>query len=132
MEVSFAQEHQVKDHVWFKSTIVRWNSTVESRARLENVTVLRDDVTIGDEVYINGRSILPYESIKQNVDGEYCILVPEAGDEDLLTRWWCSAGDCYVNAQILDRLRTDCFQNLPFVSGHLIWRSYVWQKQAML
>lgn len=32
--------------------------------------MLGDDVTIGDEVYVNGGSILPHKSIKQNVDSK--------------------------------------------------------------
>lgn len=60
---------KVKDHAWVKSTIVGWNSSVGKWARLENVTVLGDDVTIGDEVYVNGGSILPHKSIKQNIEG---------------------------------------------------------------
>ena len=60
---------KVKDHAWVKSTIVGWNSTIGKWARLENVSVLGDDVTIGDEIYVNGGSILPHKSIKQNVDG---------------------------------------------------------------
>jgi hypothetical protein len=61
---------KVKDHAWIKSTIVGWNSTIGRWARLENVSVLGDDVTIGDEIYVNGGSILPHKSIKVNVDGE--------------------------------------------------------------
>jgi mannose-1-phosphate guanylyltransferase len=64
------QNSKVKDHAWIKSTIVGWNSSVGKWARLENVTVLGDDVSIGDEVYVNGGSVLPHKSIKQNVDGE--------------------------------------------------------------
>lgn len=45
---------KVKDHAWVKSTIVGWNSSVGKWARLENVSVLGDDVTIGDEIYVNG------------------------------------------------------------------------------
>ena len=33
--------------------------------------MLGDDVTIGDEIYVNGGSILPHKSIKQNVDCLY-------------------------------------------------------------
>ncbi len=62
---------KIKDHAWVKSTIVGWNSTIGRWARLENVSVLGDDVTIGDEIYVNGGSILPHKSIKQNVDGMY-------------------------------------------------------------
>ena len=63
---------KIKDHAWVKSTIVGWNSTIGRWARLENVSVLGDDVTIGDEIYVNGGSILPHKSIKQNVDGVLC------------------------------------------------------------
>ena len=61
---------KVKDHAWVKSTIVGWNSSIGKWARLENVSVLGDDVTIGDEIYVNGGSVLPHKSIKQNVDGK--------------------------------------------------------------
>ena len=60
---------RVKDHAWVKSTIVGWNSSVGRWARLENVTVLGDDVSIADELYVNGGSILPHKSIKTNIDG---------------------------------------------------------------
>ena len=62
---------KVKDHAWIKSTIVGWNGTIGKWARLENVTVLGDDVTIGDEIYVNGGSVLPHKSIKQNVDSKF-------------------------------------------------------------
>ncbi|KAI0120541.1 mannose-1-phosphate guanylyltransferase [Hypoxylon sp. NC0597] len=65
---------KVKDHAWIKSTIVGWNSIVGKWARLENVTVLGDDVTIGDEIYVNGGSVLPHKSIKANVDVPAIIM----------------------------------------------------------
>ncbi|KAI0477707.1 nucleotide-diphospho-sugar transferase [Xylariaceae sp. FL0804] len=65
---------RVKDHAWIKSTIVGWNSSVGKWARLENVTVLGDDVTIGDEIYVNGGSVLPHKSIKANVDVPAIIM----------------------------------------------------------
>ncbi|PLB35009.1 mannose-1-phosphate guanyltransferase [Aspergillus candidus] len=68
------ENSKVKDHAWVKSTIIGWNSSVGKWARLENVTVLGDDVTIADEVYVNGGSILPHKSIKQNVDVPAIIM----------------------------------------------------------
>ncbi|KAK0672058.1 nucleotide-diphospho-sugar transferase [Cercophora samala] len=65
---------KVKDHAWVKSTIVGWNSVVGRWARLENVTVLGDDVTISDEVYVNGGSVLPHKTIKANVDVPAIIM----------------------------------------------------------
>jgi acyl-[acyl carrier protein]--UDP-N-acetylglucosamine O-acyltransferase len=61
---------KIKEHAWVKSTIVGWNSTVGRWARMENVSVLGDDVTIGDEIYCNGASVLPHKSIKANVDSK--------------------------------------------------------------
>lgn len=65
---------KVKDHAWIKSTIVGWNSVVGKWARLENVSVLGDDVSIADEIYVNGGSILPHKSIKANVDVPAIIM----------------------------------------------------------
>ncbi|QDS75000.1 mannose-1-phosphate guanyltransferase [Venturia effusa] len=65
---------KIKDHAWIKSAIVGWNSTVGRWARLENITVLGDDVTIGDEIYVNGGSVLPHKSIKANVDSPAIIM----------------------------------------------------------
>ncbi|KAF2720167.1 mannose-1-phosphate guanyltransferase [Polychaeton citri CBS 116435] len=64
----------VKEHAWVKSTIVGWNSTVGRWARLENVSVLGDDVQVGDEVYCNGASVLPHKSIKANVEVPAIIM----------------------------------------------------------
>jgi mannose-1-phosphate guanylyltransferase len=93
------ENSKVKDHAWVKSTIVGWNSTVGKWARLENVTVLGDDVTIGDEVYVNGGSILPHKSIKQNVDGESPTLIHEllVVNERPLTRTTNSSRYHHVN-----------------------------------
>ncbi|MCJ1314553.1 mannose-1-phosphate guanyltransferase [Agyrium rufum] len=65
---------KIKDHAWIKSSIVGWNSSVGKWARLENVTVLGDDVSIGDEIYVNGGSVLPHKSIKVNVDVPAIIM----------------------------------------------------------
>ncbi|KAK5441922.1 mannose-1-phosphate guanyltransferase [Exophiala xenobiotica] len=68
------EDSKVKDHAWIKSTIVGWRSTVGRWARLENVTVLGDDVSIGDEIYVNGGSVLPHKSIKANVEVPSIIM----------------------------------------------------------
>jgi mannose-1-phosphate guanylyltransferase len=55
---------RVKDHAWIQSSIVGWNSTVGRWVRMENITVLGDDVNIKDELLINGGSILPHKNIR--------------------------------------------------------------------
>lgn len=79
------QNSKVREHAWVKSTIVGWNSTVGRWARLENVTVLGDDVTVGDEVYVNGGSVLPHKSIKQNVEGMSLALLERSRPGRTLT-----------------------------------------------
>lgn len=68
------ENSRIKDHAWIKSTIVGWNSTVGRWARLENVTVLGDDVSVADEVYVNGGCVLPHKTIKANIDVPAIIM----------------------------------------------------------
>lgn len=35
---------------------------------MENITVLGDDVSIKDELYINGASVLPHKSVSNDAD----------------------------------------------------------------
>ena len=53
----------VRDHAWIMSSIIGWNSTVGRWTRVENITVLGDDVSIKDELYVNGASVLPHKSV---------------------------------------------------------------------
>ncbi|SCV68607.1 BQ2448_728 [Microbotryum intermedium] len=65
---------RVKDHAWIQSSIVGWNSTIGRWARLENTTVLGDDVQVGEEVYVNGASVLPHKSIKANISEPSIVM----------------------------------------------------------
>lgn len=58
---------RVKDHAWIHSSIVGWNSTVGRWVRMENITVLGDDVTVKDELLVNGASVLPHKSISNSI-----------------------------------------------------------------
>ena len=107
---------RVKDHAWVKSTIVGWRSTIGKWARLENVSVLGEDVTIGDEIYVNGGSILPHKSIKQNVDGVF--LYPVQTLRSTLTRY--SPGDHHVEDGN-GLLHFDSCTNIIFVRSLIIF-----------
>ncbi|KAL0486285.1 mannose-1-phosphate guanylyltransferase [Acrasis kona] len=50
-----------------KSSIVGWSSTVGMWCRLDNITVLGEDVQIRDEVFINGGMILPHKGVNENI-----------------------------------------------------------------
>jgi len=52
---------------WIKNSIIGWQSTVGKWVRMENISVLGEDVHIGDELYINGGKILPHKSINTSI-----------------------------------------------------------------
>jgi len=64
----------IKAHAWVKSAIVGWRCTVGAWARLEGITVLGEDVKVGDEIYLNGARVLPHKSIKDNVPTPTIIM----------------------------------------------------------
>lgn len=57
----------IKQHSWLESCIVGWKCVVGRWVRMENVCVLGEDVTVKDEVYVNGGKVLPHKSISENV-----------------------------------------------------------------
>ncbi|KAI8085908.1 mannose-1-phosphate guanyltransferase [Gilbertella persicaria] len=65
---------QIKDFAWVNSSIVGWHSTVGRWSRIEGCSVLGDDVTVNDEIYINGGSILPHKGISSNITEPRIIM----------------------------------------------------------
>eukprot|EP00041_Stephanoeca_diplocostata_P019859 m.432749 g.432749 ORF g.432749 m.432749 type:complete len:360 (-) comp21414_c0_seq1:260-1339(-) len=64
----------VKPHAWIQSAIIGWRCTVGAWARLEGITVLGEDVKVGDELYLNGARVLPHKSIKASVPEPTIIM----------------------------------------------------------
>lgn len=58
---------QIKKHACVSGSIVGWHSTVGQWVRLENMTVLGEDVHVHDEMYLNGGVVLPHKEIKANI-----------------------------------------------------------------
>lgn len=58
---------RIKKHACISSSIVGWHSTVGRWARVENMSILGEDVHVGDEVYTNGGVILPHKEIKSSI-----------------------------------------------------------------
>jgi hypothetical protein len=50
----------------------------DNQTRVENITVLGDDVTIKDELYVNGASVLPHKTISSSIT-EPRIVMCESG-----------------------------------------------------
>lgn len=64
----------IKSHAWLNSCIIGWRCQVGQWARIENVTVLGEDVIVKDELYINGGSVLPHKEISESVQDPRIIM----------------------------------------------------------
>jgi len=62
---------KVQAHSWLSSCIVGWNCSVGKWVRMENVSVLGEDVEVSDELYVNGGRVLPHKQIKE------CVCEPQ-------------------------------------------------------
>ncbi|GAB2272888.1 hypothetical protein Dimus_007705 [Dionaea muscipula] len=67
MEESHGDTERTKNHACISSRIIGWHSTVGQWARVENMTVLGEDVHVGDEIYSNGGVVLPHKEIKSSI-----------------------------------------------------------------
>ncbi|KAA8518946.1 hypothetical protein F0562_016280 [Nyssa sinensis] len=77
---------RIKKHACVSSSIIGWHSTVGRWARVENMTILGEDVHVGDEVYSNGGVILPHKEIKSSIlKPEIVILTPGVVGDALTT-----------------------------------------------
>jgi len=59
---------------WIKSSIVGWQSSIGKWVRMENTSVLGQDVHVSDELYVNGGKILPHKSITNSVPEPEIIM----------------------------------------------------------
>ncbi|GLG92301.1 hypothetical protein R5R35_008427 [Gryllus longicercus] len=64
----------VKSHSWLDGCIVGWRSVVGQWVRMENTTVLGEDVIVKDELYVNGGQVLPHKSIGTSVPEPQIIM----------------------------------------------------------
>jgi len=59
---------------WVKASIIGWQSSVGKWVRMENTSVLGQDVHIADELYINGGKILPHKTITTSIPEPEIIM----------------------------------------------------------
>ncbi|KAI8815910.1 nucleotide-diphospho-sugar transferase [Fimicolochytrium jonesii] len=57
----------VRDNACVHDSIIGWASSVGRWGRLENITVLGEDVHVADEVFVNGGCVLPHKSVGANI-----------------------------------------------------------------
>ncbi|XP_043933720.1 mannose-1-phosphate guanyltransferase beta [Protopterus annectens] len=65
---------RIHSHSWLESCIIGWSSAVGQWVRMENVSVLGEDVIVKDELYLNGASVLPHKSISDSVPEPSIIM----------------------------------------------------------
>ncbi len=68
------EDVEIKDHSWIYSSIIGWRSTIGKWARVEGVSVLGEDVTVSDEIYLNGATVLPHKSVSSSVPEPKIIM----------------------------------------------------------
>ncbi|KAG5445481.1 Mannose-1-phosphate guanyltransferase beta [Clonorchis sinensis] len=64
----------VRSHAWLNNCIVGWRSTVGRWVRIENMTVLGENVRVKDEIFLNGALVLPHNAISQSVTEPHIIM----------------------------------------------------------
>uniref|UniRef100_A0A7E4V7E7 mannose-1-phosphate guanylyltransferase n=1 Tax=Panagrellus redivivus TaxID=6233 RepID=A0A7E4V7E7_PANRE len=57
----------IREHSFINSSIIGRKCSVGRWVRIDNTSVIGDDVVIQDELYLNGACVLPHKSISKNV-----------------------------------------------------------------
>jgi len=65
---------KIGDNSWIHNSIIGWKSILGKWVRVQNVTVLGQDVQVADELYINGGQVLPHKSISESVPEPKIIM----------------------------------------------------------
>ncbi|CAF3082324.1 unnamed protein product [Rotaria sp. Silwood2] len=57
----------IKSHSWIANCIIGWRCNIGQWVRMENTSVLGLDVSVQDELFINGGVILPHKAISESI-----------------------------------------------------------------
>lgn len=61
-------------HAYLSNSIIGWQSTVGKWGRVQNNSVLGEDVTVSDEVLVNESIVLPHKGVKKNLATKTIVL----------------------------------------------------------
>lgn len=64
----------IRSHSWLESCIIGWRCVVGQWVRMENTSVLGEDVIVKDEIYVNGGKVLPHKAISESVNEPQVIM----------------------------------------------------------
>lgn len=59
---------------WINQSIIGWKSRIGKWCRIQNVSVLGQDVHVSDELFLNGARVLPHKDISTSVPEESIIM----------------------------------------------------------
>jgi len=65
---------RIGDNSWIDRSILGWKSSIGRWVRIQNVTVLGQDVAVNDELFLNGAQILPHKSTSESVPTPAIIM----------------------------------------------------------
>lgn len=65
---------KLKAHSYVSNAIIGWQASVGRWTRIEGGSILGDDVSVNDELYINGATVLPNKSISNNIPTPQIIM----------------------------------------------------------
>ena len=68
------EDATIGSHSHIHSSIIGWRAKVGQWTRIEGGTVLGDDVTVKDELYLNGACVLPNKSLSSSVPAPEIIM----------------------------------------------------------
>lgn len=74
MRSAILEGAHIKAHALVSSTIIGWRATVGAWSRVEGGSVLGDDVSVADELYINGAIVLPNKSLSSSIPAPQIIM----------------------------------------------------------
>ncbi|KAA0190938.1 hypothetical protein HAZT_HAZT005603 [Hyalella azteca] len=68
------KDSTIRSHSWLENSIVGWRCDIGKWVRIENVSVLGEDVIVRDELYINEAIVLPHKVIAASVPEKEIIM----------------------------------------------------------
>ena len=66
---------EIGKSAFVEGSIVGWKSKINSWARLDGLTITGEQVTVGENVYLNGAIILPNVSVKNSIKNSGSIIM---------------------------------------------------------
>lgn len=64
----------IRTHSWINQSIIGRKCSIGRWVRIENNSVIGDDVVVNDELYLNGAQVLPHKCIASNVPEPHIIM----------------------------------------------------------